>query len=87
LDLILVLSLYLFTNAFGAALDYVFLPLAKNPLFVWAYVATGGVATIAALWFGFAFRHVNNEEDEWNGLDKTSTNLPMPLDGRQLSKA
>lgn len=66
----------LFTSAVGAVLDQAFVPLAKNPLFTWAYVTVCVIASIAAIVFWVLYKHYNNEEDEMNSLDKTSTNIP-----------
>ena len=66
----------LFQSALGAVFDQVFIPLTKNPLFVWLYVTVCAIAAVATLVFWLLFKHYNNEEDEMNRLDKTSTNRP-----------
>ena len=66
----------LFTSALGSVCDQAFVPLAKNPLFIWIYVIVAVIACVAALTFWLLYKHYNNEDDEMNGLDKTSTNLP-----------
>ena len=70
------LSVMLFSSAIGSVFDQAFIPLSKNPLFVWLYVTVAIVASTAAIIFWFLFRHYNQEDDEMNNLDKTSTNLP-----------
>ena len=70
----------LFTTAVASVLDYIWLPLAKNPYFVWLYVTVAIITTISGISFGFIFRHLNKEEDDWNKLDETSTNKPMPAE-------
>jgi proton-dependent oligopeptide transporter, POT family len=66
----------LFTSALGSVFDQAFVPLSKNPLFIWIYVIVAVIAGVAAIVFWILYRHYNNEDDEMNGLDKTSTNLP-----------
>ena len=66
----------LFTSAVGSTFDQVFVPLCKNPLFVWVYVIVAAIAAVTAIVFWVLFKHYNHEEDEMNALDKTSTNLP-----------
>ena len=70
------LSIVLFTSALAAVFDQIFVPLSKNPLFTWLYVTVCGIASVAALAFWYLYKHYNQEDDEMNGLDKTSTNLP-----------
>jgi len=67
----------LFTSAIGSVFDQAFVPLSKNPLFIWIYIIVAIIASVAAIIFWFLFRHYNKEEDEMNALDKTSTNLPV----------
>jgi hypothetical protein len=69
----------LFTSAVGSVLDQIFLPWCKNPLFVWLFVAVCIITVVTTLIFMYVFRNLNKEEDEWNALDKTSTNLPMAI--------
>lgn len=66
----------LFTSALGAVFDQVFVPLSKNPLFTWLYVIVTGITAVATVFFWLLYKHYNQEDDEMNGLDKTSTNLP-----------
>jgi proton-dependent oligopeptide transporter, POT family len=71
-----VLSIVLFTSALAAVFDQIFVPLSKNPLFIWLYVTVCGIASVAALAFWYLYKHYNQEDDEMNSLDKTSTNRP-----------
>jgi proton-dependent oligopeptide transporter, POT family len=75
--LTIVLSLMLFTSALGSVFDQAFVPLSKNPLFIWIYIIVAIIAAVAAILFWILFGHYNKEEDEMNSLDKTSTNLPV----------
>ena len=74
--LMIVLSLMLFTSALGSVFDQAFVPLAKNPLFIWIYVIVAVIASVATITFWLLYKHYNHEDDELNSLDKTSTNLP-----------
>ena len=66
----------LFTSALGSVFDQAFVPLAKNPLFIWIYIIVAGIASVATITFWLLYKHYNLDDDEMNGLDKTSTNLP-----------
>jgi POT family proton-dependent oligopeptide transporter len=70
-------------SAVGSLLEFPYAPLAKNPLFIWIFIIVAIIATIATIVFWFFFKHLNEEDDEMNALDKTSTNLPTHLDERQ----
>jgi hypothetical protein len=75
--LIPVLSLMLFTTALGSVFDQAFVPLSKNPLFLYIYIIVAAIAAVAAILFWYFYRHYNKEDDDMNGLDKTSTNIPV----------
>ena len=77
------MSLFLFTTAIGSLLEFPFTALAKNPLFLWIFIIVAIIATITTLIFWFLFRNLNRQDDELNGLDKTSTNVPTRMDERQ----
>jgi proton-dependent oligopeptide transporter, POT family len=66
----------LFSSALGSVLDQAFVPLSKNPLFLWLYIIVAIIAAITAVVFWYLFRRYNDEDDEMNDLDKTSNNLP-----------
>jgi proton-dependent oligopeptide transporter, POT family len=73
----------LFSSAIGSVFDQAFVPLSKNPLFVWLYVTVAVIAAIAVILFWWLFRHYNLEDDEMNSLDKTSTNLPTQMERKE----
>ena len=77
------MSLFLFTTAIGSLLEFPFAALAKNPLFIWIFIIVAIIATITTLIFWFLFRNLNKQDDELNGLDKTSTNVPTRMDEMQ----
>jgi proton-dependent oligopeptide transporter, POT family len=66
----------LFTSAIATIGDMAFVPLCRNPLFVYLYITVGIIAFVAACLFWILYRKYNKEEDKMNALDKTSTNLP-----------
>ena len=66
----------LFSSAIATLFDAAFIPLCRNPLFVYLYVAVGAIALVTTVAFWFLFRKYNKEEDQMNALDRTSTNLP-----------
>jgi POT family proton-dependent oligopeptide transporter len=65
-------------TALGSVFDVAFVPLCKNPLFIWVFVIVCVIASLTAITFWFMFRGYNKEDDHMNDLDKTSTNLPQP---------
>lgn len=77
------MSIFLFMSAVGSILELPYAPLAKNPLFIWIFIIVAIIASIATIVFWFFFKHLNEEDDQLNSLDKTSTNLPAPIDERQ----
>ena len=79
----LVMSIFLFMTAIGSIFELPYAPLAKNPLFIWIFIIVAIIASIAAIVFWFFFKHLNEEDDQLNSLDKTSTNLPTHMDERQ----
>lgn len=60
-------------------MDTAFIPLCRNPLFVYLYITVGIVALVSTALFWILFKKYNKEEDQMNALDKTSTNLPKHL--------
>jgi hypothetical protein len=50
---------------------------------LWIFIIVAIIATITTLIFWFLFRHLNRQDDELNGLDKTSTNVPTRMDESQ----
>ncbi|KAF9261642.1 PTR2-domain-containing protein [Marasmius fiardii PR-910] len=64
----LVMSIFLFTSALGAALSQAFLPLVKDPLLIWNYAAAAIIATVAGIGFWISFRKLDLQEDELNSL-------------------
>ena len=66
----------LFSSAIATLFDAAFIPLCRNPLFVYLYVTVGAIALVTTGVFWFLFKKYNKEEDQMNDLDKTSTNLP-----------
>jgi proton-dependent oligopeptide transporter, POT family len=74
-----VLSFVLFSSAIANAFDTAFIGLCKNPLFVYLYITVGAIALVSTVVFWILFKKYNKEEDQMNSLDKTSTNLPTPM--------
>lgn len=63
-------SLFLLTNAFGAALGMALTSVAYDPAIEWMYVGLCCTAVVTAVIFWLLFRKLNHEEDKWNALDK-----------------
>ncbi|KAL0064569.1 hypothetical protein AAF712_008514 [Marasmius tenuissimus] len=64
----LVMSLYLFTNAFGSALSEAFIPLVKDPNLIWNYTVVACLAFVAAIGFFITTRKLDKQEDVLNNL-------------------
>ncbi|PIA95670.1 putative peptide transporter ptr2 [Cercospora beticola] len=65
-----IMSLFLLTNAGGAALGAFISPWAKDPTLVWVYLTLSGVCGDACWIFWLWFRSLNKKEDELNELDQ-----------------
>ena len=64
----LVMSVYLFMNAFSAAIAEAFVALAEDPLLVWNYGVFAVMAFVAGTIFWFQYRHLDAQEEELNNL-------------------
>jgi POT family proton-dependent oligopeptide transporter len=67
-----VMSMFLFTSAFGAILGIAVSPTAKDPKLVWMYTGLSITAIIAAVLFWLFFNKYNATEEQMNALDKDS---------------
>ncbi|KAK9459794.1 POT family-domain-containing protein [Lipomyces oligophaga] len=65
-----VMSLFLLTNAFGAALGIAISPTAKDPDMVWTYTALACATFVFGMLFWVLFNKYNDEEDILNDLDQ-----------------
>jgi proton-dependent oligopeptide transporter, POT family len=62
-------SMYLLTNAFGAAVLEGLTPLLYDPAILWMFVGLSVVAAITAVIFWFIYSPLNKQEDEMNALE------------------
>jgi POT family proton-dependent oligopeptide transporter len=65
-----IMSMFLLTNAFGAALGAAISPFAKDPNLTWMYTGLAGGSLIAGFAFWFLFQKYNAAEDSLNDLDR-----------------
>jgi len=65
----LVMSLFLFMNAFAAAIGEAFVSLSADPLLVWNYGVMAVIMGVTGVIFWFATRRLDKQEDELNNLD------------------
>ncbi|KAI2085171.1 peptide transporter ptr2 [Ophidiomyces ophidiicola] len=63
-------SMYLLTNAFGAAIGEALTPVAYDPAIKWMFVGLCCASFAAGVIFWFTFHHLNAKEDDMNALDK-----------------
>jgi POT family proton-dependent oligopeptide transporter len=63
-------SMYLFTNAFGAAINMALVSVAHDPKFVWMYTGVGITAFITSIVFYAMFRHYDAQEEAMYDLDR-----------------
>ncbi|THU84559.1 peptide transporter PTR2A [Dendrothele bispora CBS 962.96] len=64
----LVMAIYLFTNAFGAALSEAFLPLLEDPLLSWNYGSVAIISAFGGIVFWLSVRKLDVQEDHLNNL-------------------
>lgn len=74
----LIMSLFLLTNAFGAALGAALSPSAKDPYLVWMYMGLAVACVVAGAVFWVLYRHLNDAEDDMNELDRVGEK-PVPV--------
>jgi POT family proton-dependent oligopeptide transporter len=72
----LVMSVYLFMNAFASALGEAFVALASDPLLIWNYGTTAVIAAVSGTMFWLCVRKLDAREDELNRLDEGHVNPP-----------
>lgn len=63
-------SIYLFTNAIGAALGEALVPVAKDPKFLWMYTGVSCSAFAAGIIVYVIFHHYDRDEDKNYDLDR-----------------
>lgn len=63
-------SMYLFTNAFGSALNEALVPVLVDPKFLWMYTGVGCFAAATSVAFYFMFRHYDAMEEQSYDLDR-----------------
>ncbi|EEP82598.1 hypothetical protein UREG_07463 [Uncinocarpus reesii 1704] len=63
-------SMYLLTNAFGAAIGEALTPVAHDPEIIWMFVGLCVASFCAGIIFWIVFHHLNAKEDDMNALDK-----------------
>lgn len=68
-------SMYLFTNAFGSALNEALVPVLVDPKFLWMYTGVGVFAAATSVVFYFLFRHYDAMEEVNYDLDRDATIL------------
>ncbi|KMU85262.1 peptide transporter PTR2-A [Coccidioides immitis H538.4] len=66
-------SMYLLTNAFGAALGEALTPVAHDPEIIWLFTGLACSSFTAGILFWIVFRHLNAKEEDMNALDKDDT--------------
>lgn len=62
-------SMYLLTNAFGAAIDEALTPAAYDPAILWMFVGLAVASFLAGVVFWVVYRRYNAKEDEMNAMD------------------
>lgn len=75
----LVTSLFLVTNAVGAALGIALSPTSEHPKLVIMFASIAGATAIAGSLFWLLFKKYNEQEVEMNQLELEDDNKPVPL--------
>ncbi|WPH02450.1 POT family protein [Acrodontium crateriforme] len=68
-------SLYLFTNAFGSAINEALNPVLVNPKFLWMYTGVACFTAVIGVVFYFLFRHYDDDEEKMYDLDRDEPEL------------
>lgn len=63
-------SLFLLTNAFGAALNEAFLPVLYDPAIMWMFAGIGIACFLCGCLVWILFRHLNDQEEKLNYMEK-----------------
>ena len=63
-------SLYLFTNAFGSALNEALVPVLVDPKILWMYTGVACFSFATAIAFWFTFHHYDKDEEKMYALDR-----------------
>ena len=64
-----IMAMFLFTNAFGAAIGCALSPIAKDPYYIWLFCGLAVACFTSGCLFWFCFRGLNAKEDEMNAID------------------
>jgi dipeptide/tripeptide permease len=73
-----VMSMFLLTTAFGAALGTALSGLSVDPKLVWLYTGIAISAFIAGWVFWFLFNHFNSQEDKMDAMDSKDPQKTVP---------
>ncbi|EXJ95412.1 POT family proton-dependent oligopeptide transporter [Capronia coronata CBS 617.96] len=65
-------GIFWFTNAFSSAIGQAFVPLAKDPLFIWLYTIIACLSFVAMFLFWYTFKELDAEEDALNALPEST---------------
>lgn len=71
-------SIYLFTNAFGSALNEALIPVLIDPKILWMYVGISVFTAGTAVVFWFLFHHYDAQEEKMYDLDRNLAPLTKP---------
>ena len=68
------MAIFLFTNAFGAAIGCALSPVSKDPYYTWLFCGLAVACFTSGCLFWFCFRGLNAREDEMNAIDYQDEN-------------
>lgn len=71
-------SMYLFTNAFGSALNEALIPVLVDPKILWMYAGIAIFTAGTAVVFWFTFKHYDDQEEKMYDLDRDLPELAKP---------
>lgn len=74
-----IMSMFLLTNAFGAALSAALSPTAVDPKLLWMYTGLAAGCFVAGVIFWFIYHKLNYTEESMNELEQYADKL-MPID-------
>lgn len=74
-------SMYLVTNAFGAAIAEALTPAAYDPAIMWMFTGLAVASFLAGIIFWLIYHKLNNEEEGMNALDAQDYETDRPVKG------
>lgn len=76
-------SMYLLTNAFGAAIAEALTPAAYDPAIMWMFTGVACASFCTGIIFFLTYHHLNAQEEDMNALDADDPDTPVAREERK----